>query len=285
MKILVLGATGMLGHKMMQILAERFEVVGTVRGAPSPAPHPLLARAALRGGVSAEDFDGVMRAIAQVRPDAIVNCIGIVKQLGEAKDPLRSITINALFPHRLAQLCQAAGIRLVHISTDCVFSGRKGRYTEGDQSDAEDLYGRTKYLGEVGGIGCLTVRTSMIGRELKAPTGLVEWLIAQSGRSVRGYTRAIFTGFTTRVLAGIIADILDRLPDLCGVWHVSADPIDKHDLLHRINAAMGLGVEIHPDDTFVCDRSLDSSRFRQASGFQPPAWDEMIAGLAQERGY
>jgi dTDP-4-dehydrorhamnose reductase len=206
--------------------------------------------------------------------------VGVIKQLPAAKAPIPSISINALFPHRLAQLCQACGARLVHVSTDCVFSGRKGRYTEDDPSDAEDLYGRTKFLGEVAGPGCLTLRTSIIGRELDRRTSLIEWFLSQRGRTVTGYARAIYTGLTTRALSELIGDILERHPDMSGLWHAASDPISKYDLLELVNRALSLGITLQRDESLVCDRSLDSTRLRKAIGYQPPSWPEMVRQLA-----
>ena len=274
----------MLGHKLLQILSRRgMEAVGTVRGSANTyANHPILGSMTLVGGVRAEDVDSVVNALAAVRPAAVVNCIGIVKQLRAAKDPLASIYVNALFPHRLAQLCHAAGARLIHISTDCVFSGRKGRYTEEDVSDAEDLYGRTKFLGEVTGPGCLTLRTSIIGRELANRASLIEWFIGQRGKTVSGYARAIYTGLSTLAIADVIVDVLERHPDLCGLWHVSSEAISKYELLNLVNQEFNLGVTIMRDETFVCDRSLDSTRFREATGYQQPSWREMISQMASD---
>lgn len=281
--VLVLGAAGMLGHRVMLDLAPRFDLVGTVRSpASSYSVHPVMGRMRLRGGVRTEDPDGIRRALAELRPTTVINCIGIIKQLPDARSPLPAIGVNALFPHQLAQLCQEAGARLIHISTDCVFSGRRGGYTEGDPSDAEDLYGRTKFLGEVAGPGCLTLRTSIIGRELKGHVGLVDWFLRQRGRTVRGYARAVYTGFTAHRLAALIGDLLERPAGLDGLWQVSSDPISKYELLGLLNQAFGLGVTIERDETFVCDRSLDSSRFRQATGFRPPPWPVMVQELAED---
>jgi dTDP-4-dehydrorhamnose reductase len=173
-------------------------------------------------------------------------------------------------------LCQGKGIRLVHISTDCVFSGHKGDYGEDDLSDAEDLYGRTKALGEVSYEGCLTIRTSMIGRELETSNGLVEWFLSQEGKTVSGYKRAIFSGFTTNSLAEIIAWIIAGHPNLHGIWHVASKPINKYDLLSLVKKVYGLSIQIELDEKVVCDRSLNTERFRQATGFTPPTWPDMI---------
>jgi len=283
MKVLILGGSGMLGHKLWQVAAEHFETYATVRQTPAVyTRYGLFDTARLQGHVSAEDFDSVTRAIALVRPDVTVNCIGIVKQAAAAQDPVTSIAINALFPHRLAYLCRAAGSRLIHISTDCVFSGRLGNYAEDDQSDAEDLYGRTKFLGEVGMENCLTLRTSIIGRELESSSGLVEWFLGQEGKRVRGYKRAIFSGFTTLALAETIVQLIAEHPELHGLWQVAAEPINKYDLLSLVKDAYGADIRIEPEETVAIDRSLNAERFRSRTGMVPPPWTEMIARMRQD---
>jgi len=279
-KVLVLGATGMLGHKAMQVLSERHEVVGSVRREPADyADHPVLGPMELVGGVDVDDFSTVERTVKEIRPDLVLNCIGIVKQLKEAHDPVPSIRINALFPHLLAQLCVREGVRMVHMSTDCVFSGRKGMYTEQDFADADDLYGRTKYLGEVDYPGCLTVRTSIIGRELDSTHGLLGWFFSQQGKTVSGYTRAVFSGLTTNALSGLIGTVIERHPDLRGVWQVASSPIDKYNLLVQVRDRFGLEIEIEPDESVAIDRSLDPSRFIARTGITIPTWPAMIEQL------
>jgi dTDP-4-dehydrorhamnose reductase len=268
----------MLGHKLWQTLAPRFDTRVTFRGSPaSYARYGIFDPDRSIGGVSAGDFDSVVRAFAAARPDVVVNCIGIVKQDAAAKDPIASIGINALFPHRVAQLARASGARMIHLSTDCVFSGRAGGYRESDAPDAADLYGRSKLLGEVGAPGALTLRTSIIGRELAGAQGLLEWFLSQRGGRVRGFRRAVFSGFTTQALSELIAYLIAGRPGLSGVYHVAAQPIDKLALLTLVKETFGLDVEIEPDESFVCDRSLDGSRFAEEVGFTAPSWPEMIA--------
>jgi dTDP-4-dehydrorhamnose reductase len=281
MRVLILGASGMLGHKLYQTCATRFDTVGTVRSSSSPV-RELDVDARIVDEIAATNLSGIEAILADVRPDAVINCIGVVKQDAAAKDPVASIEVNALLPHKLARRCAAVGARLIHLSTDCVFSGRKGRYTETDFADAEDLYGRTKLLGEAAGDGCLTIRTSMIGRELVGQHGLLEWFLSKDGGRVRGFRRAVFSGLTTSVLSELICDIVDDHPRLSGVWHVAAEPINKYDLLYLFRSAYGLSVEIEPDEAMVCDRSLDGSRFRAATGFVAPPWETMIESMAAD---
>jgi dTDP-4-dehydrorhamnose reductase len=279
-RILILGGAGMLGHKLCQLYRRNFETWCTVRSKPrGPEGFEIWDKDRTIAGVDAVDYDSVARAIAEVKPEVVINCIGIIKQLKAAKDPIVSLSINSLFPHRLAILCRAAGARMIHISTDCVFSGHKGMYTEDDVSDAEDLYGRTKFLGEAAYPGCLTIRTSIIGRELHSSSGLIDWFLSNRGGKVRGFRKAIYTGFTTNALAKIIADVICNHPELSGLWQVSSDPINKCDLLRLVNEIYRAGIEIEPDDAFLCDRSLNSTRFRAAVNFQPPTWPEMITEM------
>jgi dTDP-4-dehydrorhamnose reductase len=283
MRVLVLGGAGMLGHKLCQVLGERFETWTTVRGdARAFGRYELLPTDRVVGGVDASDLDSVVRAFGAVRPDVVVNAIGIVKQLPVAKDPVVSLTVNSLFPHRVAQLCAATGARLIHLSTDCVFTGSRGGYAESDPPDAEDLYGRSKLLGEVSGPRCLTLRTSIIGRELSTRHGLLEWFLSNRGGKVKGYRGAIFSGFPTVVLAGVIADVIEHHPDLTGLYHVSAAPIDKDALLRLFDTAYGASTAIEPVDEPREDRSLDSSRFRQATGYHPPDWLELVRQMAAD---
>jgi dTDP-4-dehydrorhamnose reductase len=276
----------MLGHKAFQVLSQRFETFVTIldpQGLWKDYPvYQNVDRGRTLGGVNAMDFDTVVRAVEQVRPAVAINCIGIIKQIKEAKDPLVSIALNALFPHQLAELCVSMGTRLIHVSTDCVFSGRKGNYTEVDVADADDLYGRTKFLGEVDRPGCLTIRTSIFGRDFAKSSALLEWFLSQRGGKVKGYKNAMYTGFPTQVLARIMGDIIADYPSLSGLYQVASQPISKYELLVKIRDAMRLDIEIEPYDDPPCDRSLSAARFVAATGYHIPAWDEMIAKLVAD---
>jgi dTDP-4-dehydrorhamnose reductase len=279
MKILILGGSGMLGHRLWINLSQYHETWVTVRGEGAEFPDvPEFPRKYIRPHVDALILDEPIRALASIQPDLVINCIGLIKQAALVNDPLSAISVNALLPHRLSLICRTAGIRMIHISTDCVFSGKKGRYVESDQSDAEDLYGRAKFLGEVAYPHTITLRTSIIGRELKSRFGLIEWFLGQK-ETIRGYRKAIYSGFTTDEFSRIILNHVIPRPDLSGVYHISSDPISKYDLLMTANKAFGRDLTILPDEDFVCDRSLDSTRFRGMTGYRPPTWAEMIDEL------
>ena len=281
MRILILGGDGMLGHQLLRHFKERHDVRATLRlGREAYEAHRLFEQGSAFYGIDARQMDALLQVIADFRPETVVNAIGIVKQRSDAKEAIPSLEINSLLPHRLALACRTVGARLVHVSTDCVFSGRKGNYCETDFSDADDLYGRTKFLGEVSESHCLTLRTSMIGPELSRKTGLLEWFLAQRGQTVKGFTKAIFSGFPTSELARIVERVLVDVPTVHGVYHVAARPISKYDLLTLIRDRLRLPITIERDSTFECDRSLDATRFHRDTGYSPPPWDVMINDMA-----
>lgn len=282
MRILILGADGMLGHQLISSYKARHELAGTVRRPMEPDGHATDGRShRLFPGVDARDIGAIERVVAEFSPNAVINAAGIVKQRSEAKDAIESIEVNALLPHRLADICARRAVRMVHLSTDCVFSGDQGNYADDALHDARDLYGRTKSLGEVSGDGIITLRTSIIGLELGRKKSLIEWFLAQSG-TIRGFTRAIYSGFTTLEMARIIERLLTTPAPISGVLNVSSEPIDKYTLLQALNRRLGKRVDVAPDDGFQCDRSLDSSAFRARFAYTPPSWERMLDELAEQ---
>ncbi len=281
-RILVLGASGMLGNAVFRFFfqSKEFEVFGSVRSVKVPKLLPTRSMDRLIGGIDVQNHDALTGLFAQIRPDIVINCVGMIKQLKLAKNPLVTLSLNALLPHQLAQLCTVAGARLIHISTDCVFSGEKGMYTEDDIPDARDFYGRSKYLGEVDSNNAITLRTSIIGRELSGGQGLIDWFLSQED-NVKGFSRAIFSGLPTVELARVIFDHVIPFPDLQGVFHVSAEPISKCELLKLVAQEYGKSILIQPDDHLIIDRSLDSSRFRKKTGYSPKPWLAMVRQMYQ----
>lgn len=277
MRILVLGASGMLGNALFRYFLElpRYSVFGTIRNHNSKSLFPKDAQKYLLPGVEVENTDVLINVFSKVKPDIIFNCIGLVKQLEEAESPLVAIPINSLLPHRLALLSSICGARLVHFSTDCVFSGLKGMYVESDYSDSYDLYGRSKFLGEVDYRNAITIRTSIIGHELTGSKSLVNWFLAQDGE-VRGYKNAIFSGLPTVEIARILNEFILPNPNLCGMYHISADPISKYELLNLIAKEYNKIIKINQDTSVRIDRSLDSTRFRNLTGYYPKPWGELV---------
>ena len=283
MRILIIGGSGMLGHKLVQVWKGRFEVFTTLKnGFQEYERFGIFEKARTLEYVDAERFESVGQAIEKVRPEVIFNAVGIIKQLPSSKNVIKTLTINSIFPHRLAEIAEKIEARLINISTDCVFDGKKGNYKEDDISNATDVYGKSKNLGEVTGKNCLTLRTSIIGRELQTEHSLIEWFLSNRGKKVKGYVNAIYTGFPTIVLADIIADLIENYKDLSGLYHVSAGPINKYELLKLLNDAYRANAEIEPFEEFQIDRSLDSNRFRNLTGFYPASWPEMIKRMAED---
>ncbi|MHB1620736.1 MAG: dTDP-4-dehydrorhamnose reductase family protein [Sulfuricella sp.] len=277
MKVLVIGASGMIGSTVLRVLSEKndWKVFGTVRDESVKRFFSAPIGERLIEGVDVEHQDSLVRVLDQTRPDVVVNCAGLTKHKPEADDPLVSIPINTLMPHRLAGLCKLVGARLIHVSTDCVFSGEKGNYTEDDFADARDVYGKSKALGEVHYSHVITLRTSTIGHELQSKYGLLDWFLSQEGRC-KGYTRAVFSGLPTVVFAQVVRDVVISHTELSGLYHVAAKPIAKFDLLKLIADAYGKTIDIVPDDKLVIDRSLNAKRFQLATGYIAPEWSELI---------
>ena len=283
MRALVLGGAGMLGHRLWHELRQRMETFCTVRGRfEDYASLGYFDEPSVIAAVDVLQEADLRRAFAIAKPDVVVNAVGMVKQRPEAHDATTTIAVNALLPHRLADRAEEIGARLIQLSTDCVFLGSRGNYAEADTPDARDLYGRSKLLGEVDRGHCLTVRTSMVGREIRSARGLIEWFLSHRGESVQGFTRARFSGLTTPALARVLANVVEQHGDLHGVWHVAGNPISKFDLLAMVNDAFGLGTTLEPNDSFVCDRTLDATRFNTATGYRPPDWETMVAELAAD---
>lgn len=282
-KVLIIGGRGMLGHKLVQVLGEKLDVWITIHCAFDEVERfGIFDRAKTIENLDVTDIRTVRKAVDDVRPDVVINAVGVIKQVPASQDLVHTLEINSIFPHRLAEIACEMGSRLILISTDCVFDGRKGNYNEDDLADAADLYGQSKHFGEVSTENCLTLRTSIIGRELTGSHSLVEWFLSNRGKTVKGFANAIYSGFPTVVFADIIASLITKHGDLSGLYHVSSDPIDKFSLLNLINEYYGADITVERSEEFKIDRSLDSTRFRTATGFDPPRWETMIELMAAD---
>ena len=273
----------MLGHKLVEKLAGDFSVWTTVKNQfDFYKTIGIFAPDKTFENVDVRDEKQICEIIRQLKPEVVINAVGIIKQLPSSNDIVQTLTVNSIFPHRMAEITERYDSRLITFSTDCVFSGSVGSYTENDAPDALDLYGRSKNFGEVVGANCLTLRTSIIGRELNTKHSLVNWFLSNSKRKVKGYKKAVFSGFPTVYIAEIITDIIVNHKNLHGLYHLSSAPINKFDLLNLIKKAYKIDVEIEPDEDFIIDRSLDSTRFRNATGFEPKGWAEMVETMARD---
>jgi dTDP-4-dehydrorhamnose reductase len=286
MEILILGGAGMLGHKLFQYLRRRHpETYCTIRNSITEAPLrkvDLFQSGHVMENIDVSDFQTLERILLENTPKVVVNCVGIVKQRLDAQKPIPSIAINALLPHQLAGVCNRWGGRLIHFSTDCVFSGRRGDYQEEDCSDAEDLYGRTKFLGEVTTGRAITLRTSIIGRELAHRESLLEWFLKQDHQHISGFTRAMFSGVTTNYMAKVVECLIEDHQDLAGLFQVTSAAISKFDLLCLLRQAYRLDITITPESNFFCDRSMKGDKFTNATGCTCPPWPELATELAND---
>jgi len=280
MRVLVLGASGMIGSTTFRVLSERhdWDVYGSVRSETAKQFFPAQLAERLLANVDATNYDALVDVFARIRPEVVINCVGATKHKTDGNDPLMAIPLNALLPHRLARLCEAVNARLVHVSTDCVFSGKQGHYTEEDLPDTDDVYGRSKALGEVDYPNAITLRTSTIGHELQSSYGLLDWFLTQQG-SCKGFKRAIFSGLSSMEFARVIRDIVIPQPSLHGLYHVAGPAIAKYDLLKLVAKVYGKAIEIIPENEFVIDRSLNADRFHAATGYQSPEWPELIESM------
>lgn len=283
MRVLIFGASGMLGHRLCLEWRHTLDVWAVYH-----KPISVYQRYALLhpdhqfGGIDVLNFQAVKSVVQQVKPQVLVNAVGQIKQKIHHTSRAELIAVNALFPHRLAEICQLSGCRLIQLSTDCVFSGKRGMYREADVPDAQDDYGMTKLLGEVQADHALTLRTSMIGWELENCFSLLEWFAAQHGNHIQGYRRAIFSGFTTQALADLMARIIIERPDLHGLYHLASDPINKYELLQEVQLRLGWqDIHMHPNDEFFMDRSLDGSLLNREMRWQIPTWPSMLDRLCE----
>lgn len=276
----------MIGHKVWQTLARHHkDTYGTLRRRREVFAVQGIFDDRIIEQFDAEDFEGVANTLNHLKPTVIINCIGITKRKTEASNLKLMYEVNARFPHNLSLWASRNGARVIHFSTDCVFDGADGNYHERSVVTAPDMYGQTKYFGEIDYDHCLTIRSSMIGRELEHDSELLEWFLAQRGKRISGFKRAIYSGVTTTVMSGMVQRIIWEFPKLNGRYQIAGPAISKHDLLVQLKEAFNYDVEITPDDRFHCDRSMQSEKFRQATGITAPTWKEMIAGLVEERGF
>jgi dTDP-4-dehydrorhamnose reductase len=286
MKLLVVGGTGMLGHKLLQKLGEKYsQTYATVRQDLSERPFrhvSFLQTQRICRNVDVLDIPSVRELVLQLQPDYILNCVGIIKEHKENAAPVPCIKINALLPHELVAMAAEYGGRVIHFSTDCVFDGKRGSYSEDDVPNAGDVYGRSKAMGELFYENALTLRTSIIGRELRTHASLLDWFLQQAGGRIKGFTRAIYSGVTTNQMANVVAMILEKFPTLSGLYQIVGDPISKYDLLVVAREKFGLEVEIEPYDGFVLDRSMKGDKFASVTGYRSPSWPDLMQDLADE---
>ncbi len=282
-RILILGASGMLGSTLFRTFSADKNMVtfGTLRDSRKARVFMPALQKSLISGVDMGSETSLLTAFSTAEPDIVINCVGIIKQLPNANDHLEALATNAVLPHRLAKYCSALGARFIHFSTDCIFSGKAGNYVEDDTPDAQDLYGRTKLLGEVAYGNAVTLRTSIIGHELGSTRSLIDWFLSQTS-DIKGYRKAVFSGLPTVEVARVVKELIIPNPELTGLYHLSVDPITKLELLQLVADIYKKDIKIIPDDRLVIDRSLASEPFRKATGYAPRPWAELIRDMHED---
>lgn len=286
-RVLVLGVTGMLGHMLVRVLSQTHSIFGTISTSydRNKEIDRLLPKSQCIDQLDVTDLLKVDSVIRNVQPDVVLNCVGLIKHKMDERRILDAVIVNSVFPHRLAEICTNRGVRLIHFSTDCVFAGTPGLKRLTDVPDAVDVYGSTKRLGEVSYGTSLTLRTSFIGRQIVGDEELIEWALSQRGQTISGYQNAIYSGLTTRALSDVVAQVIDQCPELIGLFQVASTPISKFDLLSELNVRLRLGMTIHRNTTFECDRTLDGSEFSKTTGIQVPSWESMLSELCDDQAF
>ena len=285
-KILIFGCNGLLGSSVFYSLSDSkaLNVVGTVRTEDSIKYFPFRYQSNIISSVDIANQESLEKIFVQTEPDIVINCVSLPSSLLRLQNPLEMIPIYSLLPHRLAEIANRKHTRLINISTDGVFSGNRGFYSELDFPDASDLYGRAKILGEISqSKHVITLRTSMFGHSIRGNNGLIDWFLSQQ-ELCKGYTRVLFSGLPTVVIAEIIRDYIIPRPDIWGIYNLAAAPISKFNLLNLVKEIYNKKITITPDDEPYCDRSLNAARFCDAVGYEPPVWGELIKIMYHHRG-
>ena len=281
MKILILGGDGMIGHKMAQVLSNfNHEITVSIREQRELTKQCFSSQVK----VFLIDFlkENVVTFLNRVKPDVIINAIGITIRRGVNEHVSDAIYINSYFPHQLANWAGIHNKRLIHFSTDCVFSGFEGSYSEDATPNASDYYGKTKGLGEVLSKNALTLRSSMIGPELFNKTELFEWVINSKEKEINGFSRVIYSGVTTVYMARLVVDLIENHKDFNGIYNMASNPISKFELLSLINDNFDLGLVINKDQNIISNKTLDASKIENELGIKSPSWNELIIDLKKD---
>ena len=277
----------MLGHMLVRVLSEHHQVIGTTSSqydSKSPLAR-ILEKANWIDHVDVRNWQTVESAINHVKPNVLINCVGVIKQKMDSGNVMDAILINSLIPHQLAATCEKLDIRFIHFSTDCVFEGTPGIKYTSYTPNATDLYGTTKRLGEVNYAPAITLRTGFVGRQLSGAEGLFEWVLSQKGKAVSGYQNAIYSGLTTMALSRVIKQVIEVQPTLSGLYQVASNRINKFDLITQLNESLHLDLSIAKNTEFMCDRSMDGPEFTNLTNIQIPSWEEMLTEFAADQDF
>ena len=287
MRVLILGVSGLIGHKILQEFTSYFEVFGTLHKSKNFYNNiKLFSGNNIIENIDVSEYEIVNGVINAINPDVVLNCVGITKRKDEINNSIKALTVNSVFPHQLANWAQNSGKKVIHFSTDCVFDGKTGNYNETSLTTAEDMYGRTKALGELKYERTLTIRSSFIGQELFGKTELLEWFLSQNGKQIKGFRNTFYSGVSTIFMAHVIRDIILNFPDLSGLYNLAPEkPISKFDLLSIAKTAFNVKVDIIPEDEHAHLPTLDGSKLRTKMNLVVPSWQSMMNELSSNRDY
>lgn len=285
MKILILGANGMIGHRVLLEANSQFgtEVYGATRRSLDVFLGNKAFGSNLVENIDVLDWASLENLLHSIRPDVIVNAVGLTLRREKISDLSYAMEINSLYPHKLSNWAAANKSRVIHFSTDCVFGGESGHYTELSLPTAKDNYGKTKFLGEITNNSSLTLRFSCIGQELDVKSELLEWFLAQKGKAIRGFTRAMYSGVTSLVVARETCRIISDFKDLTGLYQISSEPISKYDLLLLAKKHFNIDIKIEAFEGFISDKTLVSEKYSAKTGFKCQSWEAMMQELANDK--
>jgi dTDP-4-dehydrorhamnose reductase len=282
MRILILGGNGLIGHKMYQLISNNYQDTWvTLRNNLSSYSYSEIYNSEkVIDKIDLSNFKLLLNQLNVLNPDVVINACGITIRRGIDAFKSNSIILNSALPHFLNEWVVSNNKRLIHFSTDCVFSGKKGDYLDNDIKDAIDIYGLTKSMGEVIDSKCaITLRGSMIGRELENKTELLEWFLHQKNNVIKGFTNVIYSGITTVRMAEIILKIINEYPNLSGIYNISSEPISKFDLLKKWNDKFSINATIEIDKNYTSNKNLISDKLFKIIQLEQPIWDDLIHQL------
>lgn len=278
-KILILGVNGLLGNRVFLNLSKnkKLNIYGLAR---KKSLNKSFSAKKIIYGVDVSDFKKLRNTIKLLKPDVILNCVGVINKKIKSIKEAKVIKINSLLPHYLDNLSAQFKFKLIHISTDCIFKGNKNFYNENSLSDVDNLYGLSKSAGEINNNRSLTIRTSIIGHELNSQNGLVDWFLSQ--KTVFGFANVIYSGMTTNELSKIIENCILRY-NLRGLYQVSSAPISKFDLLKLINNIYNSNINIKKNISIKKKLVLKSDRFKKETKYRVSSWEKQIIVMKNER--
>ena len=279
MKIFITGIDGMIGHKIAQSLSKEHTIIGSSRKNIKSEDLGINDCELIT-----HDFlkDDILEILDKINPEIIVNCAGITIRRGINDNYDNTILLNSNLPHIIDDWTERNQSKLIHFSSDCVFSGKKGNYLDESIPDATDLYGLSKSRGEVKSKNTLTIRCSIIGREIFNHTELFEWIYSMRGKQIKGYNNVLYSGVTSIWMGRVLKKILKYHTELSGIYNISSEPITKYSLLNLINEHFKLGIEISRDNKIKSNKVLISKKFTEITDINPPNWDDLMTELKED---